>query len=108
MTHYANVIVDVANSDVDRIFDYIIPDDIQIESGMRVKVPFGPRTIEGYVIAISNTTDVPQNRLKSIIKCLDDIPSLTKETLELAHWMKEKYRCLLVDSLRVMFPAQMR
>lgn len=105
---YAGVIVDVANSQVDRIFDYIIPDNIEILRGMRVLIPFGPRKIEGYVINISNTTQVPKNKLKCIIDKLDDIPSLTYEALLLAHWMKDKYRCLLIDAIRVMIPAQMR
>lgn len=108
MTQYANVIVDVANSEVDRIFDYAIESTLDIECGMRVKVPFGPRKIEGYVIGISDTTDVPQDKIKSIIKKLDDVPALTQEALHMAHWMKDKYRCLLIDAIRVMIPAQMR
>ncbi len=47
MTRYANIIVDVAASDVDKIFDYSIPEDMSIERGMRVKIPFGPPTNRG-------------------------------------------------------------
>ncbi len=108
MNRFANVIVDVAASDVDKIFDYLIPDEMNLERGMRVKIPFGPRKIEGFVIDISNNTQVPKNRIKPILEVLDEIPSLTSETLDLAFWMKDKYKCLLVDALRVMVPAQMR
>ena len=108
MARYANVIVDVAASDVDRIFDYLIPEDIHIERGMRVKIPFGPRKIEGYVIDISNYTEVPKSRIKPVISALDKSPALNREAMELAFWMKDKYKCLLVDALRVMMPAQMR
>ncbi len=108
MQRFANVIVDVAASDVDRIFDYLIPDDMKIQRGMRVKIPFGPRKIEGFVIDISNYTDIPKNKIKPILEVLDEIPSLTEETLDLAFWMKDTYKCLLVDALRVMVPAQMR
>lgn len=108
MPRYANVIVDVAASDVDKIFDYLIPDDMNIERGMRVKIPFGPRKIEGFVIDISNYTEVPKSKVKPIISALDTVPTLNQEALELAFWMKDKYKCLLVDALRVMMPAQMR
>ena len=108
MTRYANIIVDVAASDVDKIFDYSIPEDMSIERGMRVKIPFGPRQIEGFVVDISKYTEVPKSRIKSVISVLDEIPALNEEAMELAFWMKDKYKCLLVDALRVMMPAQMR
>ena len=108
MARYANVIVDVAASDVDRIFDYLIPEDIEIVRGMRVKIPFGPRKIEGFVIDVSNDTQVPKSKIKPIISKLDETPTLSHDAVELAYWMKDKYKCLLVDALRVMMPAQMR
>ena len=61
---YARVIVDIASSNVDKIFDYIAPDDIKI--GSRVKVPFGNRNIEGYVVDLSSDTDVDKTKLKHI------------------------------------------
>ena len=108
MARYANVIVDVAAGDVDRIFDYLIPEDMNIERGMRVKIPFGPRKIEGFVVDISHYTEVPKSKIKPISEALDEVPSLNREALELAFWMKDKYKCLLVEALRVMMPAQMR
>ncbi len=108
MARYANVIVDVAASDVDKIFDYLIPEDTDVTRGMRVAIPFGPRKIEGFVIDISNYSEVPKNKIKSILSSFDKVPTLTQEALDLAFWMKDKYKCLLVDALRVMMPAQMR
>ena len=40
---YARVIVDVANAEVDRVFDYIVPEGMALEPGAHVMVPFGPR-----------------------------------------------------------------
>ena len=51
----AEVIVDVANSEVDKIFDYIAIPDVSI--GDRVLVPFGRRTIEGYVINLKDKSN---------------------------------------------------
>ena len=64
---YASVIVDVLNQDVDRIFTYAIPEALNIEVGVRVLVPFGRQgNIEGVVIALTNETDVPLNKIKYI------------------------------------------
>ena len=58
----AEVIVDVANSEVDKIFDYIAIPDVSI--GDRVLVPFGRRTIEGYVINLKDKSDLPKDKLE--------------------------------------------
>ena len=49
----AKVIVDISNSEVDKIFDYIIPSDFELEVGTRVLVPFGNRSIEGFCITLN-------------------------------------------------------
>ncbi len=51
----AKVIVDVASKSVDYKFDYIIPEQLEsvIQPGVRVIVPFGPRTIQGYVMEVT-------------------------------------------------------
>ena len=47
----AEVIVDVAAYPIDRPFDYIVPETMEtiIETGLRVKVPFGRRNVLGYI-----------------------------------------------------------
>ena len=49
---YAKVIVDVPVIQVNRPFDYHVPEILQesIEVGMRVAVPFGGRSISGFVL----------------------------------------------------------
>jgi len=42
----AKVIVDILNSEVDRVFDYLVDDGSGIGIGDRVLLPFGNRTIE--------------------------------------------------------------
>ena len=47
------VIVDVMNHQVNRPFDYLIPDNLSfVEVGSRVFVPFGPRKLLGFVVKI--------------------------------------------------------
>jgi len=102
----AKVIVDVLNSNVDRVFDYQIG-NLDLRAGSRVLVPFNNRQIEGYVLSIEELSDYAGN-LKNIIKVLDQIPPITPEMLKLVDFMQQKYRLLRISSLRQMLPSQMR
>ena len=42
----AKVIVDISNSEVDKIFDYLIPSNFELTVGDRVLVPFGSRSVD--------------------------------------------------------------
>ena len=102
----ARVIVDVETSLVDKIFDYSCFDDVKI--GTKVLVPFGKRSLEGYIIDKKDTTDVPLDKLKPITKILDSEPVLTLEMLSLANFMVQKYNLKFVDTLKLFLPAIMR
>lgn len=110
MSKIAKVIVDVAAYPVDRPFDYAIPTEWQaiVVPGIRVKVPFGPRNVLGFVIEISTTTDVPANKLKPIAQLLDLEPVLTTEMLQLSKWLKYQTICFEIDALQAMLPGALR
>ncbi len=102
----AEVIVDISNSEVDKIFDYGCSEEIR--EGHRVLVPFGKREIEGYVIGLKDSTDCPTEKLKSVIRPLDDRPVILKEMLELMRFMKKRYHLRTVDALRLFLPSELR
>ena len=60
MSKYAQVIVDIAHSQVDKIFEYSCPDETQ--TGCRVKVPFGGRIIDGFVTGVSRVSAYPAEK----------------------------------------------
>ena len=78
----AKVIVDIARGEVDRVFDYEAIDGVK--TGDRVAVPFGRQTIEGFVVGLVETSDLPCEKLKKITSVLDDFSALSDETLKLA------------------------
>ena len=51
-TLIAGVLVEITNKNVDKIFDYVVPDNLVpfIKVGIRVSVPFGKMTLEGFVL----------------------------------------------------------
>lgn len=106
---YAKVIVDISHTQVDRVFEYKIPEGMDVRTGMRVKVPFGKmRDTEGIVIGLEGSTEYPADKIKEIICPLDDFCALTEEQIALAGFIKEKYNTTLASALRFMLPAQVR
>lgn len=103
----AEVIVDVAHSEIDRVFDYSFTDE-NVKIGCRVEVPFGYGTKEGFVIDIKQTTDVPAGKLKSVKKVLDDFPVTNDECLELAKFVKNNYHVPFAAALRLFIPSELR
>lgn len=104
---YAKVIVDLNHPAVDRMFDYAVPWGMEVCTGLRVMVPFGRKNAktEGYIISLSEETDVPQEKLKGILEVLDGgTPAFTPALLALAKWMQERYFCTLNQCLQVMIP----
>ena len=102
----AKVIVDVAHSEVDKVFDYISIDGVN--EGDRVFVPFGRQTIEGFVVGFSSASDLPYEKLKAIVKRLDDFSALSEETLKLAEFLRDTYHVPFALALRQFIPSELR
>ncbi|MDD7646720.1 MAG: hypothetical protein PUJ35_05685, partial [Ruminococcus bromii] len=92
----------------DKPFTYIVPEALRaaVRPGVRVTVPFGSgnRTRVAMVLALQEA-EQPDNRLKAILKTLDDEPLLSAEMLELVPWMKSRYYCTLFEAVKLMIPA---
>ena len=103
---FAQVIVDIAHSQVDKIFEYTCPDGLNI--GSRVKVPFGGRVIDGFVIGVSRTSSYPAEKLKPIAEVLDEVPALIPECFSLMQSISSRYRVPKSAALRLFLPTEMR
>lgn len=106
----AKVIVDVPVRDTDRPFDYLIPESMRawIEVGSRVGVPFGHRTVQGFVVGLEPEPAAAGMKLKAIQEVLDVIPPLSEELVELAGWMSRRYACRMITALQVMVPTALK
>lgn len=106
----AKVIVDVPAKQTNRAFDYGVPPewDSWIEVGSRVGVPFGPRIIQGFVVALQENSDVDPKKLRMVAQMLDLVPPLTPELVELSGWMSHKYMCHEIVALQAMIPGALK
>ncbi|GHV00605.1 primosomal protein N' [Clostridia bacterium] len=106
---FAEVIVDITNGEVDRIFDYRVPPESAfLTPGYRVLAPFGNRSVEGYVIGLKEKSELDDAKIKSILKTLDESPVILPEMMRLSDFMREKYNLRRADTLRLFLPSEMR
>ncbi|MBR6753119.1 MAG: primosomal protein N' [Clostridia bacterium] len=105
---YAEIIVDIAAEQVDRVFTYAVPADMALQPGMRVEVPFGRMTKEGFVIRLKETADYDPAKIKTILSAPEDYPVLLPQLMALAEEIKQRHHCPLCEALRLMLPAEMR
>ena len=64
----AEVIVGISHENLDKIFHYIVPKELEskVKIGLRVLVPFGRgnKKIEGYIIGFSQTSEIELGKIK--------------------------------------------
>ncbi|RVU71695.1 MULTISPECIES: primosomal protein N' [Lactobacillus] len=104
----AQVIVDIAAKQTDRIFEYHVPDELQdVEVGSRVFVPFGPRKLQGFVVGLSETSQF-QGKLKDLLLVVDEMPPLTPELVQLSADLADHVFSYRISILKTMLPRVMR
>ncbi len=92
--------------DVDRTFDYLIPEELRgrVEPGMRAEVPFRGETLTGFVVALKGQSDY-RGRLLPLGKLLDPEPVLDEVGLALARRIAAYYVAPLGRVLAAMVPS---
>ena len=104
---FADVIVDINNTEVDKVFEYSFS-DCKITLGSRVVVPFGKKFIEGIVIGVKDESVFDENKIKPIHSLLEETPALTEETLSLMEYVSKTCYVTRASALRLLLPAEMR
>src|SRR5690554_7567041 len=85
---FARVLIDVKAKELNRLFDYIIPNEelSSIDKGMRVIVPFGEQKRLGFVIDIVEESDLAT---KKIIEVLDITPTISLESFKYIEFLSK-------------------
>lgn len=93
---------------LDKEFVYSVPEEFRdsIQKGMRVLVPFGPRTTTGYVLDTADSTSYP-GKVKEIIKLLDSRPTFTLSLLEFIKSCSSYYHVPLGELMRKALPPSL-
>jgi len=91
-----------------KLFDYAVPDTMQVRAGDRVAVPFGTRQRLGVVVSCSAATDVAQERLKPLAGVRDDAPALPEPWLEFMRFLSSYYQRPFGETVIAALPPRLR
>ena len=102
---YVDVIVNVASRAIDKPFSYEVPagDEFShLEIGHLVEVPFGNRTVPGFVVD-TDVTPAVEGDLKPIIQIISG-PHFGSAAVRIAQWMSDYYASPLANCLNLFTP----
>lgn len=106
---YANVLIQYGVKELDRVFTYHIPDELvpKVKVGVKVNVPFNNRSINGFVMSLTN--ECPEGiEVLDIINVINENFRLNEELLKLGEYLKEKTLCSLISAYQTMLPTSLK
>lgn len=104
-------LVELEHVFIDKTFTYKINKEqlACLKIGMRVVVPFGNQTLEGFVLKIYENKDTAlAEKLKEIISIVDTSPILNEELLSLGKYISKTTLCSLMTSYQAMLPKALK
>ena len=104
---YANILIEYPVKSLDKTFTYEVPDEYidVIKVGMKVKVPFNNKELNGIVLDLTN--DKPLYEIKKIIDINKDI-YLNDELLSLGKFISAETLCPLISAYETMLPPALK
>lgn len=105
----AKVLVDVKAKNVNKTYDYLIPETFRnfIELGARVVVSFGNRKVMGFILEIAESSEYT-SELKEISSVLDIESFLNQELIDLAKEISQATNVLLIRVLETILPSALK
>lgn len=102
----AQVAVEQTAFHFDKLFDYYVPINLadNVLPGVRVEIPFGRGNAKRQGIVVRIITASSIDKVKPILRVLDDKPLLSDEMLKLGEFIAEHTFSPLYDSLKPMLP----
>ena len=111
----AKVYIEYGSLKVNRPFDYLVPENINITKGVRVFINFNHAKIVGYVVDVYETHKSEEElndefgyELKYIEKVLDDKPLINDEIEEIVHYLQEETMSSLIKCYQTVLPPSLK
>lgn len=103
----AHVVVDTGLAHLDRPFDYLVPETCDAEAvpGVRVRVRFAGRLVDGYLLERSAVSDSGKT-LSFLDRVVSPEPVLAPEIADLCRAVADRYAGSLEDVLRLAVPPR--
>jgi len=101
---FAEVILAKPNKNIDRVFHYAIPADLNVQIGHEVVIPFGYQETTGYVVGLVEKTEI--KGIKEIKGIEGEEPLFGRKQIELARWIADYYCSFFVTALKMFLPPK--
>jgi len=104
---YVNVVVALP---AEGSFTYKVPKNLNsdVKVGKRVWIPFRNRKEIGYIVKITDKTEIPDKRLKTIKEIIDLEPIINRELLKLTKQVSEYYYNSWGESIHAVIPPGLK
>ena len=110
MSKIAKLAIQSGLPQLDRLFDYSIPESLRasVQVGSRVRVAFGKsrKALDGFVVELSDKSEF-DGKLSEIQSVVGDIPALQPEVFSLCSQLAERSASTLGELLKIAVPAHM-
>ena len=86
----------VVDQYLDRVLDYILPPSFSLpEPGTFAEVPLKHQTATACILKVKNESSLPSEKLRPLLRLLEDTPPLSPALLKLCRWTSNYYACPL-------------
>lgn len=105
---YANIIVDISLDKLDKTFQYAIPSQLreQIHPGVQVDIPFGKRTLTGYVVEVTEEPEFDVDKIRPLIGIHEESVPMESQLIEMAAWIRKNYGSTMNQALKTVLPIK--
>ncbi len=105
---YADVIVDISSGQLDKTYQYSIPERLLSTAvvGAPVVMPFGHGKREGYIVGLSQEPKIAVERIKPIFSVKERGQVIESQMIELAYFIRENFGATMNDALRTVLPVK--
>lgn len=93
------------------VFDYLPPPGIALDTlipGQRITIPFGPKILTGFLLALEEDPQIAESRLKTAIEVLDIESLQSGSDLKLLIWASRYYHHPIGEVIASAFPVLLR
>ncbi|MFI5237190.1 MAG: primosomal protein N' [Ignavibacteriales bacterium] len=88
-----------------KAFTYLVPKELESQAkiGVRAVVPFGKRTLTGFIINKPQSVSLKE-KIKLITDIIDELPIVDKDRFKFYEWLADYYLCSFGEALKLAVP----
>jgi primosomal protein N' (replication factor Y) len=102
---FARVALETPLPGLDRLFDYLVPDGVNVSPGVRVSVPFGNSSKTGFVVSISETSDWT-GKISEVTEVVSEFQALKPQIYELVRAVADRQAASFGDVIGSAIPVR--